>query len=177
MFDSLDADKSGFLDESEVKTLLSTYEVPLDTAQSIIDQFLLDDKKIKFDHFYQILWKLRVFTDEKVILSANISDKMKCQAVFDSIDVNKEGSISATAIKLILDEWGCPTSDVDEYLKRYDTDGNGMFDFDEFYVNMKEMWSFGFENLSLRQHTHATENVDLLQHESFKASKNKPKLN
>ncbi|XP_078613889.1 uncharacterized protein LOC144883344 [Branchiostoma floridae x Branchiostoma japonicum] len=58
------------------------------------------------------------------------------QAIFDKHDVNKDGSISATELKAVVQEFGLPPCEhlVEQIIKDCDQNGNGQLELNEFNI-------------------------------------------
>ena len=71
------------------------------------------------------------------------SDMDLARLVFDEIDTDQSGSIEIKELDALLRCWGLPERDVQSIFGQYDSDHDGMLSFDEFYHNMKPIWTFG----------------------------------
>jgi len=71
------------------------------------------------------------------------SDMDLARLVFDEIDTDQSGSIEIKELGALLRCWGLPERDVQSIFGQHDSDHDGMLSIDEFYQNMKPIWTFG----------------------------------
>ncbi|MEM7119040.1 MAG: EF-hand domain-containing protein [Chloroflexota bacterium] len=149
VFDQLDLDHSGYLDNDEVARILVEWEA----SPSFVDAFMTrtagSDSQLDFDEFYRHVWSIgtiRSRLELQTSLDENASTHSKAEAVFNQLDLDQSGFLDVFELQMLLLEWGLPLDEVDAYIAKYD-DGDGKISFDEFFSHMKPIWEFGFNVL------------------------------
>ena len=158
-FDALDNDKSGTLDAAEVMDLLSRVKVHSTVRQAVKESLAKFDSGIDFNAFLRCVWNIGERSVQPAAGKSNsllgkdllkLTPREKARAVFDSIDLDGSGVIEAFELSELLVSWGCPSDEIESYLKSFDADGDGEIDFDnEFFPCMQAIWTFGFDNVLL----------------------------
>ena len=158
-FDALDNDKSGTLDAAEVMDLLSRVKVHSTVRQAVKESLAKFDSGIDFNAFLRCVWNIGERSVQPAVGKSNsllgkdllkLTPREKARAVFDSIDLDGSGVIEAFELSELLVSWGCPSDEIESYLKSFDADGDGEIDFDnEFFPCMQAIWTFGFDNVLL----------------------------
>lgn len=156
VFAQLDTNKDGNLDKGELKILWQEWQVP----DSFIDTFIArnpDLDEFSFAEFYEKIWQIKGvkerLTKESLKLEClskgkNISDEEKARLIFDQIDIDRSGHIDNFELKILLLEWGLPSIEVEEYIKKYDRNKDFQISFEEFF-EMRPIWSFGYSDIIL----------------------------
>ncbi|TAG94898.1 MAG: EF-hand domain-containing protein [Oscillatoriales cyanobacterium] len=156
VFAQLDTDKTGSLDKVELRTLWHEWQVP----DSFINTFLArntDSNEFSFDEFYKKIWQIkgvkqRLQTEtlkvECLTKGKNISNEEKCRLIFEQIDIDRSGYIDEFELKILLLEWGLPSTEVDEYMEKYDENKDLKISFEEFF-KMYPVWSFAYSDIIL----------------------------
>jgi Ca2+-binding EF-hand superfamily protein len=62
------------------------------------------------------------------------------------LDNDSSGYIEISELQKLLIQWGLPDNEVDAYLA---DDDDKRYSFEEFYQNMKPIWDFAYENMSV----------------------------
>ncbi|CAF4619714.1 unnamed protein product, partial [Rotaria magnacalcarata] len=73
--------------------------------------------------------------------------KAKAQFVFDILDTDMSGYIDAIELQRLLIQWDLPENEVDAYLA---SDEDKRFSLEEFYQNLKSVWDFAYENMTVQ---------------------------
>ncbi|CAF4182389.1 unnamed protein product [Rotaria magnacalcarata] len=73
--------------------------------------------------------------------------KAKAQFVFDILDTDMSGYIDAIEPQRLLIQWDLPENEVDAYLA---SDEDKHFSLEEFYQNLKSVWDFAYENMTVQ---------------------------
>jgi len=142
VFDALDKNKNGAIDQSEIKELLEQWK----TAEAFLKRFYRWSKtpNVTFEDFYKHIWRLSdagtSFVQERQLKE----NKEKAQFIFKCLNTNSDDFIDSTEIQKLLIQWGLPDDEVDDYLRN---DDDKQYSFDEFYQNMKPIWAFAYENM------------------------------
>jgi Ca2+-binding EF-hand superfamily protein len=154
-FAFLDKDDNGCLELEEVQDVLLDWRAPKDFVQAFLKEVAHKDK-IDFAVFYEHLWhlgklheRIRVMA-EPVIITPAKTDEEKARFIFEHLDLNGNGYLDAFELHLLIDEWGLPVSELDDYLKLY-ADTEKRISFENFFGKMKSVWHFGYDEV-LRQH-------------------------
>jgi Ca2+-binding EF-hand superfamily protein len=156
VFAKLDVNKTGTLDQSELKSLWQEWQVP----DSFINTFLArhtDSNEFNFTNFYEQIWQIKGVKErlkretlklECLSKGKNISNEEKCRIIFDQIDIDRTGYIDEFELKTLLLEWGLPSSEVEEYMRKYDENKDLRISFEEFF-KMRPIWSFAYSDIIL----------------------------
>ncbi|MCF2150401.1 EF-hand domain-containing protein [Desmonostoc muscorum LEGE 12446] len=156
VFAQLDTNKTGTLDKEELKILWHEWQVP----DSFINTFLArhtDLNEFHFTNFYEQIWQIKGVKErlkkeslklECLSKGKNISNEEKCKIIFDQIDIDGTGYIDEFELKTLLLEWGLPSNEVEEYMKKYDENQDLKISFEEFF-KMRPVWSFAYSDIIL----------------------------
>lgn len=156
VFAQLDTNKTGSLDKDELKTLWQEWQVP----DSFINTFLArhtDLNEFNFTSFYEQIWQIKGVKErlqretlklECLSKGKNISNEEKCKIIFNQIDIDRTGYIDEFELKTLLLEWGLPSNEVEEYMKKYDENKDLRISFEEFF-KMRPVWSFAYSDIIL----------------------------
>ncbi|MFN6538920.1 MAG: EF-hand domain-containing protein [Nostoc sp. EkiNYC01] len=156
VFTQLDTNKTGTLDKEELKILWHEWQVP----DSFINTFLArhtDLNEFNFTNFYEQIWQIKGVKErlkkeslklECLSKGKNISNEEKCKIIFDQIDIDGTGYIDEFELKTLLLEWGLPSNEVEEYMKKYDENQDLKISFEEFF-KMRPVWSFAYSDIIL----------------------------
>ncbi|MBW4675895.1 MAG: EF-hand domain-containing protein [Desmonostoc geniculatum HA4340-LM1] len=156
VFAQLDTNKTGTLDKEELKILWNEWQVP----DSFINTFLArhtDLNEFHFTNFYEQIWQIKGVKErlkkeslklECLSKGKNISNEEKCKIIFDQIDIDGTGYIDEFELKTLLLEWGLPSNEVEEYMKKYDENQDLKISFEEFF-KMRPVWSFAYSDIIL----------------------------
>jgi len=156
VFKELDTDGNGWLDKEEAKVILKKWQVPDSFAEAFIGQ-KSQNERFSFDLFYENVWqipsvkqRLTATQVQSEYLSKDpktISDQEKAQMIFSQLDVDQNGFLDVFEIQTLLLEWGLPDEEVQQYLRKYDVNGDKKFSFEEFFDYMRPIWLFAFSNI------------------------------
>jgi Ca2+-binding EF-hand superfamily protein len=156
VFAQLDINKTGTLDKVELKLLWEEWQVP----DCFIDDFFArqtDLSQFNFTNFYEKIWQINGVKErlkqEKLKLEClskgkNISNEEKCRLIFNQIDIDRTGYIDNFELKTLLLEWGLPSNEVEEYMRKYDENKDLKISFAEF-LKMRPVWSFAYSDIIL----------------------------
>ena len=165
MFKSLDTDSSGFIEACEVIALAKSMHVAPAIMDAIVAAMAANDNKLDFDGFVRRIWRMPSFSVPKKSCLFAVMPMEQARIVFDTIDADGSGYIETHELSSLLVQWGCPDMEVIEYLKQYDTDGDGKFSFEEMFTQMRPIWRFGYgilrdsEIAAKRANRHATRDM------------------
>jgi Ca2+-binding EF-hand superfamily protein len=156
VFAQLDTNKAGTLDKLELKILWHEWQVPDSFINTFLDRHTNLDE-FTFTNFYQQIWQIKGVKErlkreslklECLSKGKNISNEEKCQIIFDQIDIDGTGYIDEFELKTLLLEWGLPSNEVEEYMKKYDENQDLKISFEEFF-KMRPVWSFAYSDIIL----------------------------
>ena len=143
-FKAFDEDGDGVLPAAAVIKLLPTWGLSPGLAEAFVARHAKDGG-IDFEAFYSSIWSIgavRTRATRAARIESAQSDRDKAGLVFKELDINQDGSIALIELQLLLLEWGLPETEAGRYIKRCDTDGDGVISFDEFFRNMRPVWRF-----------------------------------
>lgn len=146
IFNKLDKNSSGELDQSEVADILFDWKAPPRLVQAFVKR-IGTNGKIDFSTFYKSVWKLgsvRSRLKQDSITDQKISAREQAKQVFNRLDLDQSGKINYFELQMLLIEWGLPYNEVDAYMAKFD-DGDQKLSFEEFFTRMKPIWKYGFE--------------------------------
>ncbi|CAF1028313.1 unnamed protein product [Rotaria sordida] len=145
IFDQLDENKNGSLDNEEITRLLQEWQ----TATSFINRFSRLSKKqdMSFELFYRNIWRLGETSIGHIQDGIKRQGMARARFIFDCLDTNKSGYIDNLELQKLLIQWGLPENEVEDYLAG---DDDKKFSFEEFYEKLKPIWDFAYENMSVR---------------------------
>jgi Ca2+-binding EF-hand superfamily protein len=156
VFNQLDTDGNGWLDNEEAKGILKQWQVPDSFAEAFISQ-KSQNQRFSFELFYENVWQIpsvkQRLTSSKVDSKylnkdpKTISDREKAQMIFSQLDVDLSGFLDFFEIQTLLLEWGLPDLEAQQYLNQYDLNGDKKFSFEEFFEHMRPIWLFAFSNV------------------------------
>jgi Ca2+-binding EF-hand superfamily protein len=156
VFNQLDTDGNGWLDREEATGILKQWQVPASFAEAFISQKSQGDG-FNFELFYENIWQIpsvkqRLTSTEIHNQYLNkdpktISDREKAQMIFSQLDVDRSGFLEFFEIQTLLLEWGLPDLEAQQYLTKYDNNGDKKFSFEEFFEYMRPIWLFAFSNI------------------------------
>ncbi|CAF4083145.1 unnamed protein product [Adineta steineri] len=145
VFDLLDEDKNGYIDGEEINRLLKEWQ----TAENFRNRFFrwTKDGQISYENFYKNIWRLGETSIGHFQEGQNKEGKARARFIFDCLDNDSNGYLDSIEIQKLLIQWGLPDNEVDAYLAN---DDDKQFSFDEFYHNLKPVWDFAYENMTLK---------------------------
>jgi Ca2+-binding EF-hand superfamily protein len=143
VFDKIDQDQNGYIDLDEVVELTKNWNITPSVLSYLLSIMKKHDNKLYFDKFYRHIWHISSINKPIKPPSLAKTDKAKAKMVFDTIDIDGSGEIDALELAAVLVKWGCPDSEVSSYLKHFDTNNDGVFDFDEFFLHFQPIWRYG----------------------------------
>ncbi|MBD2613187.1 EF-hand domain-containing protein [Nostoc punctiforme FACHB-252] len=156
VFTLLDVNQSGTLDKDELMSLWREWQVP----DAFINNFINEHTEVNefnFNEFYEQIWHIKGVKErlQKETLKLqylskgkNISNEEKCRLIFEELDIDRNGYIDELELKILLLEWGLPSSEVEEYMKKYDDNKDLKISFEEFF-KMRPVWSFAYSDIIL----------------------------
>lgn len=155
VFDRLCANQNGAIDTTELARLLHEWE-----ASSIfIEKFvnLSRNRQMTFDFFYRNIWRLSKISTDYVEHEQKLQSEAKARFVFDQLDTDSSGFIDAIELHKLLIQWGLPDSEVNAYLVN---DEDKQFSFEEFYRNLKPIWNFAYQHMTVYDAGHVIQKPD-----------------
>ncbi|MDZ8236796.1 MAG: EF-hand domain-containing protein [Nostoc sp. ChiQUE01a] len=156
VFAQLDTNETGTLDKDELKALWHEWQVPDSFINTFLDKHT-DLNEFSFTNFYEQIWQIKGVKErlqretlklECLTKGKNISNEEKCKIIFDQIDIDRTGYIEEFELKTLLLEWGLPSNEVEEYMKKYDENKDLKISFEEFW-KMRPVWSFAYSDIIL----------------------------
>jgi calcium-dependent protein kinase len=127
VFRQLDTDKNGALSRQElIDGFLLIYDTSLEEITAEVDRIM---EKVDTDHSGQIDY------NEFAIAAINrqkLVSKSRIEAAFKAFDTDKSGGISVGEVKAMLRIEGISDSEVQEWMREFDVNGDGMIDRGEF---------------------------------------------
>lgn len=131
-FNLFDKDKSGYIDQEELKAVMKTIgPCPSDAeVRDMIHEIDTDNNGvIDFEEFILMMTKHRADSKNDILCDL--------RQAFEVFDTNGDGVISREELKAMMLNLGEDLSDrdIDSMIKAVDTDGDGMVNFEEF-VNL-----------------------------------------
>ena len=144
VFDQLDENKNGTIDGEEIVRLLSEWQA----AAAYIERFSRWSKKrdMSFELFYRNIWRLAETSVSHSEKSKKREGIARARFIFDLLDADASGFIDGIELQKLLIQWGLPENEVDAYLAG---DEDKQYSFDEFYANLKPIWDFAYENMTV----------------------------
>ena len=80
-------------------------------------------------------------------MSSGIKDKKKqAEVVFNHLDLDASGYLELIEIEMLLLEWGLEPAEAKAYINKFAGEDKKI-DFEEFYAEMKPIWSFGYKEM------------------------------
>jgi Ca2+-binding EF-hand superfamily protein len=146
VFAQMDTNGSGLLETDEVAALLREWKMNEKLIQRICLSTNKNENKLSFDQFYDHVWRLN--KKQQLVERRTKVNVEKARFVFDMIDGDCDGYVEKLELQKLLIQWGLPDHEVDEYMDI----GGGIsdrFTFEEFFVQMKPIWAFGYDNFSI----------------------------
>jgi Ca2+-binding EF-hand superfamily protein len=145
IFDLLDKNKNGYIDGEEINQLLKEWEA----SEAFMKRFFRYAKNdnITYDQFYKHIWRLSKIYIGHIQEGEKKENEAKARFVFDCLNTNADEYIDITELQKLLIQWGLPDNEVDAYLS---DDDDKRFSFDEFYHNLKPIWDFAYENMTVK---------------------------
>ncbi|HKS48299.1 MAG TPA: EF-hand domain-containing protein [Amycolatopsis sp.] len=149
-FTAMDADKDGFLEEADFAALAARWAgvrgwPPGSTADTRLSSLIMGwwetllaaydvntDGKVTFDEVLMVVDGLDTMFD---VVTATATE------MFDAIDENTDGMISAVEYHRLIQTWTGQEIDTDEVFSMLDLDGDGRISRDEFAQLWKEFWA------------------------------------
>jgi len=147
-FEALDEDEQGYLTSDDIRSILLEWNTPPDFVEKLVEHIGHDDK-LTFDDFYKYLWTISSFrqrlrTNVKLHeMPEDASDEQKARFVFDEIDLDSNGYIDVFELRMVVDAWGMPNSEAENYIKRFG-DAQGRISFEVFHSELAPIWKFGY---------------------------------
>lgn len=141
IFKTLDKNKNGYLEPAELEDLLKVWGVSPEGFNPIRN-YITD--RLDFDSFCKVVKIVNSMSDffKFVQKDPNHTDKDKAKIVFDQLDFNNSGYIDQLELELLLLEYGLPKHEAKAYIKRYDNNKDQQISFEEFFSNLRPLWSF-----------------------------------
>eukprot|EP00884_Botryococcus_braunii_P004030 jgi/Botrbrau1/13628/Bobra.0373s0007.1 len=131
LFKSIDADGNGTITAEELKVAiskLSSKEVQDADLLSVMEKVDVDKSgQIDYEEFIAATVNLHKLEREHILLEA-----------FKHFDTDSSGSLSTDEIREGLAKFGVTESEISELVEKYDTNKDGMIDYDEFLALMKD---------------------------------------
>lgn len=108
---------------------------------------------LTYDEYMKSLWKLGSFRRRAIAIVAVHTcetDRDEANYVFNMIfagarNHNEDWVFCEDRLALLLFEWNIPAAEVHQYFEKVDTNGDGHVNFEEFFVGMKLVWKFIFD--------------------------------
>lgn len=156
VFNAMDADKDGFLEEADFEALAARWTgirgwapdsegsarlaaIMMGWWAALLAASDLDrDNKVTLDEVLLVVDQLGAMSD-------TVTDT--ASAMFEAIDEDADGKISAAEYRQLIEAWnGCAT-DTDEIFPLLDLDGDGHISKEEFTELWREFWAGDDSNL------------------------------
>jgi Ca2+-binding EF-hand superfamily protein len=151
VFDAMDVDSDGFLDESDFLALTDRWTETRDwppgsPGHTRLTEIMMgwwaalvavadanNDNKASLDEVMSVVDRLPGELHDAVVATAN--------AMFDAIDENGDDRISADEYRQLIGTWTGLDTDTDYIFALMDTNGDGHLDRDEFIEHWTEFWA------------------------------------
>lgn len=162
-FELLDTDRDGSLGAADLESAFGSAQMPA----AVVATFLrarVGAERVNFAQFSQHLWSIDTVRQRARRIAATMdatSERDRAELVFRQLDVDRKGQIGPGVLRLLLSEWGLPESEAARYLKRVDTNGDGLIDFDDFFTRMRPVWRYIY--FDIYQAEAAQEETDMLR--------------
>lgn len=143
-FELLDVNKSGTLAAEELESAFGSTQMPAAVVGTFLRQHVGSDR-VNFDQFKQHLWSVDTVRQRARRIAATkdaTSERDRAELVFRQLDVDRKGQIGRSVLRLLLLEWGLPEKEADRYMKRVDSNGDGLISFDDFFTKMRPVWRY-----------------------------------
>ena len=145
IFSKLDKDDSGYLSYDEVVQVSRDWGLKEKYVEATFTRFE-SSKGLNLNDFKNTLWRMGNYKLIKENGTEANNPKEKATTVFKHLDLDSSGYLEIFEIELLLMEWGLEPKEAKEYMLKY-AGSDKKIDFDEFFTQMKPIWSFGFQQL------------------------------
>ena len=148
VFDAMDVDRDGFLTEADFQALAARWTATRDWAPGSDHHTRLAEL---MTGWWAVLAESDLDRDDRVtldeVLAVNdgweaLAEANRSTAItmFDAIDENADGQISADEYRRIVEVWTGQETDTDEIFPLLDSDGDGYISREEFATLWSQFW-------------------------------------
>lgn len=143
IFNQLDTDKSGILDQHELVVFFESWGLSSEAVASIMYHV---DGEVTFDRFFSLLRSANLLSEDLKILKKESceNDEDRAKVIFQELDFDNSGYIEKVELEMLLLEYGLPRAEVETYLAKHDPDNDGKISFSEFKTNFEPLWKFAY---------------------------------
>jgi Ca2+-binding EF-hand superfamily protein len=147
VFNYFDKDKSGYISKEEIQDISREWGISENYMLSFIETYN-DPRGIDYNTFLSGIWVLGNLQSEITRkVSSGIKDKKKqAEVVFNHLDLDASGYLELIEIEMLLLEWGLEPAEAKAYINKFAGEDKKI-DFEEFYAEMKPIWSFGYKEM------------------------------
>jgi len=149
VFDAMDVDRDGFLTEADFQSLADRWTASTDWAPGSDHHARLTGL---MTGWWAVLAASDLDRDDRVTLDEVLAvndgwdalaeaNRDTANTMFDAIDDNADGRISAEEYRRLIEVWTGRDTDTDEIFPLLDTDGDGYLSRDEFATLWSQFWS------------------------------------
>ena len=165
LYDSLTAETKGNVTAEKAVQALQSWGFPADCYVSL--ERMEADDPVKFPTFFRAMQSaVGVFRTPGLSAIAR-SDRERADAIFDLLDLDGSGEIEMAELKVLLVSWGMTLREAEITCIAHDTNGDGLINREEFFVNFVPVWRYAWDEIkdSVRR-THIIEQAKHAQVES-----------
>ncbi|RSM90649.1 calcium sensor EFh [Kibdelosporangium aridum] len=145
VFTAMDVDGDGFLEERDFQALADRWTALRSGDAGLLSQIMLGwwqtllsasdadrDEKVTLDEVLLVVDQLPDMPDAVVGTAA---------AMFEAIDADRDGYVSASEYRQMIEAWNGKATDTDSIFPALDTDGDGRLSRAEFSTLWFEFWA------------------------------------
>jgi len=153
VFRRLDENGDGKLQHDELRKLAVTLGYPASDVERLMKKWDTDGSgDISFKEFYNHVWnygkwrnKIHAANQITFVPEREVSREEKARIVYNTLadEENAEGLTKELMADLLM-SWALPMWEVREYMARFDTNGDGMIDLDEFTEHFAPFYEYSY---------------------------------